>query len=183
MLRNLTITAGLRITIAPPVYEGNGIQTSPNIALGDWMNKRGALAAAGESQALAGRYRWTCWARKDRGDSMTPSTTCRRDSALPIHRRRNRDWAVSSLEAREEFHSRRIRNVLRSLRTGPDSGRRLQRVGLLYAVDTAAFAEQSRRECSHRSPLYGILQSSSRFRYSPRAPGRISRKPIRRFLA
>jgi hypothetical protein len=54
VLRNLTITAGLRITIAPPVYEGNGIQTSPNVALGDWMNKRGALAAAGESQALAG---------------------------------------------------------------------------------------------------------------------------------
>jgi hypothetical protein len=54
VLRNLTFTAGLRISIAPPVFEKNGIQTSPNIALGDWMNKRGALAAAGESQALAG---------------------------------------------------------------------------------------------------------------------------------
>jgi hypothetical protein len=54
VLRNLTVTAGLRFTYSPPVYEGNGVQASPNIALGDWFNERGALAAEGKSQMGAG---------------------------------------------------------------------------------------------------------------------------------
>ncbi|MBZ5725699.1 MAG: carboxypeptidase-like regulatory domain-containing protein [Acidobacteriia bacterium] len=52
--RNFTVTAGLRVAISPPVFESNGIQTSPNVALGDWMRQRGALAAQGQSQAQAG---------------------------------------------------------------------------------------------------------------------------------
>ena len=52
--RNFTLTAGLRVAISPPVFEANGIQTSPNIPLGDWMNQRGALAEQGKSQSLAG---------------------------------------------------------------------------------------------------------------------------------
>ena len=51
---NLTFTAGLRFTVSPPVFEGNGYQASPNIPLGDWFNQRGALAAQGKSQLDAG---------------------------------------------------------------------------------------------------------------------------------
>src|SRR5207249_7234620 len=51
--RGLTVTAGLRASITPPVYEASGAQTSTNIALGDWFNERGVLAANGKSQALA----------------------------------------------------------------------------------------------------------------------------------
>jgi Carboxypeptidase regulatory-like domain len=54
VFRNFTVTAGLRATISPPVFEANGVQTSPNIRLGDWLNQRGALAAQGKSQSLAG---------------------------------------------------------------------------------------------------------------------------------
>jgi len=52
--RNLTVTAGLRFTVSPPVFEANGLQASPNIPLGDWFNQRGALAANGQSQLGAG---------------------------------------------------------------------------------------------------------------------------------
>src|SRR5579872_7378148 len=52
--RNLTLTAGLRVGIAPPVYEANGIQVSPNIPLGTWANERAALAQQGLSQSQAG---------------------------------------------------------------------------------------------------------------------------------
>jgi len=52
--RNFTVTAGLRFTYSPPVYEANGQQASPNIPLGQWFDERGALAAQGQSQAGAG---------------------------------------------------------------------------------------------------------------------------------
>jgi hypothetical protein len=51
--RGLTLTAGLRLSLMPPVYEANNIQTSPNIPLSDWFNARGALAAEGQPQSLA----------------------------------------------------------------------------------------------------------------------------------
>jgi hypothetical protein len=54
LTRGLTVTAGLRFEYSPPVYEADGLQASPNIPLGTWFNERGALAAQGESQALAG---------------------------------------------------------------------------------------------------------------------------------
>jgi hypothetical protein len=53
-LRGLTVTAGIRFSHSPAVYEANGLQASPNIPLGTWFNDRAALAAAGESQAGAG---------------------------------------------------------------------------------------------------------------------------------
>jgi hypothetical protein len=51
---NLTITAGLRWSLMPPVYEKQGYQTTvvPNLA--DWFEQRGALAAAGRPQSDAG---------------------------------------------------------------------------------------------------------------------------------
>ena len=52
--RALTVTYGLRFAFSPPVYEANGIQTSPNIALGNWFNLRGGLAEEGKSQQDAG---------------------------------------------------------------------------------------------------------------------------------
>ncbi|HZY58949.1 MAG TPA: hypothetical protein VFE56_04255, partial [Candidatus Binataceae bacterium] len=53
--RGLTVTAGLRLSVTPPVYEKNGLQTSANIPLGKWQDLRGALAAQGKSQADAGK--------------------------------------------------------------------------------------------------------------------------------
>jgi hypothetical protein len=49
--RNFTITAGIRLSLAPPVYEANGQQASTNIPIGDWMSQRENLANQGLSQA------------------------------------------------------------------------------------------------------------------------------------
>ena len=51
--RSLTITAGLRVSLMPPVYEMQGYQISPSMSLEDWYNLRGSLAAQGKSQAEA----------------------------------------------------------------------------------------------------------------------------------
>jgi len=51
--RALTLTAGLRLSVSPPVYEAHGAQTFSNIPLGDWFNERGGLAAQGKPQSLA----------------------------------------------------------------------------------------------------------------------------------
>jgi hypothetical protein len=52
--RGLTLTAGLRWTLSPPVYEKQGYQTTAIPSLADWFNLRGSLAAQGKSQAEAG---------------------------------------------------------------------------------------------------------------------------------
>jgi hypothetical protein len=51
---NLTLTYGLRLSVMPPVSEANGQQISTNIPIGTWMDTRGALGAAGESDLGAG---------------------------------------------------------------------------------------------------------------------------------
>ena len=48
--RALTITAGIRVSIEPPVYEANGQQASTNIPIGAWMSEREILANEGLSQ-------------------------------------------------------------------------------------------------------------------------------------
>lgn len=52
--RNLTVTAGVRFSLVPPVYEANGQQISPNIPFDNWLNTRGQLAEQGLSQQGAG---------------------------------------------------------------------------------------------------------------------------------
>jgi hypothetical protein len=52
--RALTVTAGVRYSLMPPIYEANGQQVSPNIPIGDWFDTRGGLAAQGKSQMDAG---------------------------------------------------------------------------------------------------------------------------------
>jgi hypothetical protein len=52
--RKLTITAGLRWSLMPPIHEANGQQMSPSIPIGDWFNMRGTLADQGKSQTGAG---------------------------------------------------------------------------------------------------------------------------------
>ena len=52
--RQLTITGGLRVSLAPPVYEANGQQVSTNIPLGAWNSQREILAQQGLSQTGAG---------------------------------------------------------------------------------------------------------------------------------
>ncbi len=47
--RNLTVTAGLRYMYWPAVYEANGVQTSPNIPLSEFFDKRVAAASQGKS--------------------------------------------------------------------------------------------------------------------------------------
>ena len=51
--RGLTVTAGLHVSLTPPVYEAQGYQTSPSMSLEDWYNLRGSLAAQGKPQSLA----------------------------------------------------------------------------------------------------------------------------------
>ncbi|MDZ7637699.1 MAG: carboxypeptidase-like regulatory domain-containing protein [Bryobacterales bacterium] len=48
---NLTITAGLRWSLMPPVEEENGQQLSSDIPLSSWFGLRGFLASEGRSQA------------------------------------------------------------------------------------------------------------------------------------
>jgi hypothetical protein len=62
--RQVTLTAGLRYSLMPPIYEENGQQVSPNIPIGDWFNLRGALAQQGRSQMEAGRISFV---PKDKG--------------------------------------------------------------------------------------------------------------------
>ena len=52
--RALTVTAGLRYSLMPPIYEADGQQVSPNIPIGDWFDTRGGLAQQGKSQMGAG---------------------------------------------------------------------------------------------------------------------------------
>ena len=52
--RGLTVTGGLRFSLAPAVYEANGQQVSPNMPFSDFLNKRGALADQGLSQMGVG---------------------------------------------------------------------------------------------------------------------------------
>jgi hypothetical protein len=51
--RALTVTAGLRVSLFPPIYEDQGYQTSPVMSLEDWFNLRGSLAAQGKPQSQA----------------------------------------------------------------------------------------------------------------------------------
>jgi Carboxypeptidase regulatory-like domain len=51
---NFTLTYGLRLSVMPPVREANGQQITTNIPIGTWMDTRGALAANGQSDQLAG---------------------------------------------------------------------------------------------------------------------------------
>ena len=48
--RSLTVTAGLRLSLAPPVYEANGQQASTNVPIADWLAQRMILADQGLSQ-------------------------------------------------------------------------------------------------------------------------------------
>ncbi len=50
--RGFTVTAGVRGSIFPPLYEVNGYQTSTTPTLGDWFNQRGGLAEQGLPQSL-----------------------------------------------------------------------------------------------------------------------------------
>ena len=51
--RELTVTAGIRQSIMPPIHEVNGQQTSTNVSIGDWFYTRANLAAAGLPQSQA----------------------------------------------------------------------------------------------------------------------------------
>jgi hypothetical protein len=57
--RALTISAGLRYSLMPPIYEANGIQVSLDPSLGKWFDQRGSLAAQGKSQTQATPLRYT----------------------------------------------------------------------------------------------------------------------------
>jgi hypothetical protein len=53
-LSNLTLTAGVRYTMSPPITETQGFNVSSTQAIGAYLAKRASLAASGQSQALAG---------------------------------------------------------------------------------------------------------------------------------
>ena len=52
--RNFTVTAGIRYSLAPPVYEANGQQASTNTPLAAWLGARASFANLGLSQQDAG---------------------------------------------------------------------------------------------------------------------------------
>ena len=52
--RNFTVTAGMRFSLQPPVYEANGQQASTNIPLAAWLGARANFADLGLSQQNAG---------------------------------------------------------------------------------------------------------------------------------
>ncbi len=66
--RALTVTAGLRYSLMPPLYEANGQQVSPNVSMSDWFDQRGGLAQQGRSQMEAGRI--TYYARDKGGRAL-----------------------------------------------------------------------------------------------------------------
>jgi len=51
---NLTLTAGVRYTMSPPIFETQGFNVNSTQALGDFLAKRAQLAGSGQSQVLAG---------------------------------------------------------------------------------------------------------------------------------
>ncbi|MBZ5621181.1 MAG: carboxypeptidase-like regulatory domain-containing protein [Acidobacteriia bacterium] len=51
--RNLTVTAGVRFSLEPPVYEANGQEAATSIPLAQWLGDRANLAAQGLSEAQA----------------------------------------------------------------------------------------------------------------------------------
>ncbi|MCW5981411.1 MAG: carboxypeptidase regulatory-like domain-containing protein [Bryobacteraceae bacterium] len=59
LTRGLTLTAGVRWSLMPPVHETNGLQVSAIPSLGEWFNTRGQLAQEGRSQAEAGEIQYT----------------------------------------------------------------------------------------------------------------------------
>ncbi len=67
--RNLTITAGIRLSLEPPVYEVNGQQASTNIGLSQFLGERANFAAQGLSQMNAGLIQFL---PVERGNPMYP---------------------------------------------------------------------------------------------------------------
>src|SRR5262249_33590756 len=65
--RALTVTAGLRVSLDPPVYELQGYQTSPVVPFGDWFDLRGSLAAQGKPQSLAPKVQFDLSSKTGRG--------------------------------------------------------------------------------------------------------------------
>ena len=65
--RSLTVTAGLRVSLLPAVYESQGYQTSPSMSLEDWFNLRGSLAAQGKPQSLAPKVSFDLASKTGRG--------------------------------------------------------------------------------------------------------------------
>jgi hypothetical protein len=51
--RALSLTAGVRVSLFPPVYEAQGYQVSSKMPLGDWWALRASLAAQGRPQSEA----------------------------------------------------------------------------------------------------------------------------------
>jgi hypothetical protein len=56
--RSLTVSAGLRYSLMPPIHEANGIQVSLSPSLGAWFDERGGLAEQGRSQRQATPLRY-----------------------------------------------------------------------------------------------------------------------------
>jgi hypothetical protein len=65
--RALTLSAGLRMSLFPPVYEAQGYQTSPSMSLEDWFNLRGSLATQGKPQSQAPKVAFDLASKTGRG--------------------------------------------------------------------------------------------------------------------
>ena len=95
--KNFTVTAGLRVSLFPALYEANGIQTSSNIPLGDWFNIRGGLAETGQSQALAPELKFNLIGTPGSRGLYPFQHTFRRASRSATHLMFRAAWLTNSL--------------------------------------------------------------------------------------
>ena len=81
--RNLTVTAGLRLSLEPPVYEANGQQASTNIPIADWL---GHAHESGRPGPLAKRRRAHHVLRRRQPERASDVSVAQQLGAAPGHR-------------------------------------------------------------------------------------------------
>ena len=113
--RNFTVTAGLRHSIMPPVYEANGAQTSSIPGLDVWLAQRAGLAAAGLPQSQATPVQFVL-ANSPQGKPLYPNHL--KDFAPRLSFAYSPHATAGLLSScfggeGKTFHPRRIRSILR----------------------------------------------------------------------
>ena len=111
--RNFTVTAGVRISIEPPVYEANGQQASTNIPIGTWLNERGYLASVGQPRYGGGKYHvYSCQRSEWAADVSVPHQHRPAPGSRLFAEGRERTLEVLLRRPGQNVHPRRRGHVL-----------------------------------------------------------------------